>query len=40
MVAIRETRVKSETCCHVFYIVYRKLLTVTNYYKVYYVFIT
>jgi len=28
--AIREMRVKRETCCHVFYIVYRKFLTVTN----------
>jgi len=34
MMAIRETRVKRETC-HVFYIVYRKFLTATNYYKVY-----
>jgi len=30
MSAIRETRVKCETCCHVFYIVYRKFLTATN----------
>jgi len=40
MMAIRETRVKHETCCNVFYIVCRKFLTVTNYYKVSNVFIT
>jgi len=40
MMAIRETRVKRETCFHVFYIAYRKFSTVTNFYKVYNVFIT
>jgi len=40
MMAVRETRVKREICCHIFYIVYRKLLTLSNYYKVYNVFIT
>jgi len=40
MMTARDTRVKSETCCHDFYIVYRKFLTVTNYYKVCNVFIT
>jgi len=39
VINIRETRVKRETC-HIFYIAYRKLLAVTNYYKVYNVFIT
>jgi len=40
MMAIRETRIKRETRCHVLYIVYRKFLTTTNYYKLYSVFIT
>jgi len=38
MTAIRETQVKRETCCRVFYIVHCKFITVTNYYKVYRVF--